>query len=80
MCDICLQRVCPAACPSHVEREFVCANCDEDVYEHEVAEVLDDGTCLCKECVAFVEDAVLDAVRVEHVRPLIERIREWGRV
>ena len=80
MCDICLQRVCPAACPSHVEREFVCANCDEDVYEYEVAELLDDGTCLCSKCVAFVEDTVLDAVRVKHSRPLIEQIKRRLRV
>lgn len=79
MCDICGHWHCPAACPSHVEREFVCANCDGDVYEYDVAEVLDDGTCLCAECVAFVEDTVLDAVRVKHTLSPIEQIkRRWG--
>lgn len=80
MCDICGFRHCPAACPSHVEREYVCANCDDDVYEYEVAEMLSDGKCICKVCAAFVDDTELDTVRVEHTLPLIQQIREWGRV
>ena len=80
MCDICGWKICPAACPGNRDITVECACCREDVYLHEIAEVLDDDKILCTECVQFGDPAKVERVRQRHSLPLIEQIRRWARV
>lgn len=79
MCEICGHRVCPAACPNGKRPpEFECANCGDEVFDYEAEEILEDGTCICETCAAFVDDEVLDMVRIRHQVPLTRQIRRWA--
>ena len=80
MCEICGHRHCPAACPGCVEMMIECACCGDEVYLHEVDEVLDDDRVICTDCVRYGDPDKVEAVRQAHTLPLIEQIRRWARV